>query len=101
MKRIGILLMVLLMILCACDHASAPTEPFPTQPTQPAPTETVPSPTVAPTEPTTPTEPQPTEPVVMHAHAVEDHLLPLEEYSDPRTEAPEFVYFCLGPGCAL
>ncbi|MBE6974641.1 MAG: N-acetylmuramoyl-L-alanine amidase [Ruminococcaceae bacterium] len=91
MKRIGILLMALIMILCACDHAPAPTEPIPTRPTQPAPTETVPAPTAAPTDPTTPTEPQPTEPVVMHAHAVEDHLLPLEEYSDPRTEAPEFV----------
>lgn len=83
----GLLTAAMLLSLSACQSAAVPSEPtqqssLTTQPTtQPATT----------AQTTVPTETLPPEPVFVHENAVEDFLLPLEEFSWERKYAPEFV----------
>jgi len=78
-----LLAVFLCMILCACGGAAVPTEPVTT--TTVAPTTAVPTTQIT-TAPTT----QP-EPITVYAGAVEDYLLPVEDFSWEREYAPEFV----------
>ena len=66
--------------LCACADTAAPTDPAP---------ETVPE-TVA-VLATLPPETLPPEPVTVYEGAVEDYLLPLEDFSYAREASPQFV----------
>ena len=98
MKRELLLSFVLAMsflVLCACAGpapTTAPTTAPTAAPTTESTTEPTIQPTMAPTNAATaePTD-APTEPVYIYENAMEDYLLPLEEYSDDRVCAPEFV----------
>lgn len=72
-----------LLLLCGCQQAEPVIATMPTAlvqaSTEPAPTEPA----------TTPTELDP--PVTVYAGAVEDYLLPLEDFSWERQYAPEFI----------
>ena len=91
MKKRLLSLFLLLIFLCACQ--STPENPAPSSaPTPPsAAAATDPPPTVVVTAPAITTDPAPTEPVYVDAQALEDFLLPLEEYSTERQFDPEFV----------
>lgn len=81
----------LVLILCGCSNPAPSTAP--TARTIPEPV-TVPTTEIAttPTAPTTEPTTAPTEPVIIvYENAVPDYLLPLEEYSDPRSCSPEFL----------
>lgn len=86
MKKIIILLIAALLTLSACAPAELPpnTEPSGTIQTDAASQPTDDSqPAIPPT--------QPAAPVYVSEHAVEDFLLPIEEFSWERQHAPEFV----------
>ena len=76
MKKRPLLIIILaisLMILCACGGSSPATDPTTMSETSPAPTDA------------------PAAPVYVYENALEDYLLPLENFSSERTSDPEFV----------
>lgn len=83
MKIKIVCLLLTVLMLSACGAAPSETMPV-EQPTTVAQTD----PTEAPTQPP---ETEPPKPVTVYAGAVEEPLLPLEDYSGERTHAPEFV----------
>lgn len=88
MKKIHILLLTAAALLCLVACAPDVTDTTPTTEAPPQTTEPTTVPTEPATEPTTvPTEP----PVYVYAGAVEDYLLPIEEFSWEREHAPEYV----------
>lgn len=78
------LVLILLLNICGCGPSPA---------VQPPTTEATTNETVPATDPTTVTEAptEPTIPVYVYENAVEDFLLPIEDYSWERQYAPEFV----------
>ena len=83
MKIKIVCLLLTVLMLSACGAAPSETMPV-EQPTTVVQTD----PTEAPTQPP---ETEPPKPVTVYAGAVEEPLLPLEDYSGERTHAPEFV----------
>ncbi len=89
MKRM-ILCLAALLVLTGCSGNSEPE--ITAAPETTAAVETTAAETTQPTtEPTVPKTTVPTEPVYVYSGAVEDYLLPLEDYSWRREHAPEYV----------
>lgn len=84
----ALILSVLVLVNgCVCPPPAPPIEPEPTAASDTAPTT---SPTAA-TDPTEEPTTEATTPITVYENAVEDYLLPIEEFSWERQHAPEFV----------
>ena len=100
MKRCLLLLLTVMLLLTACVPSSEPVKPTestgaetsaPPQPDPPATDPPVTEPPITEPPATEPPVTEPPEPVYVYPAAVEDYLLPLEDFSWEREYAPEFV----------